>query len=394
MITFLHAADLHLDRPQSLPAGLTPAEEEYIQQTAERALHALVREAAAREVDFVLVSGDLYHYEKRSLHAQWQFHQACLELEKVNIPVYVIHGNHDPETGAQRMELPGNVSVFSSEGGMYQLNVRGQNVHLYGFSYPEKAYVEEPYSFYEKSGEDGFHIAMLHGQEKGQSGHDPYAPFSTSVLKQTGMDYWALGHIHKPLVLSEDPPIIYSGSLTGAVRSETGPRGAYYVTLTPSEPAEWEFVPLADVERVHAALSLDGIHTWNQLSTSIEKMLEQQRRCILSVTISGSGPLSGEVTEERLREWIKPSLEQDGHWLDSVRLEAPPPAGSVDPEVESDIEEAAGWFLTGGVQVLEEEVQQSSMLRKHFSGFSEEEWEHITEEAAQSLKRKAAEYDR
>ncbi len=40
------------------------------------------------------------------------------------------------------------------------------------------------------------------------------------------MDYWALGHIHKSQVLSEEPLVVYSGNPQGLHRKEMALRGA------------------------------------------------------------------------------------------------------------------------------------------------------------------------
>lgn len=69
-----------------------------------------------------------------------------------------------------------------------------------------------------------FHIGMLHGSVEGDAEHNRYAPFQIRELKEKQFDYWALGHIHKREILSEEPYIIYSGNIQGRHRKETGER--------------------------------------------------------------------------------------------------------------------------------------------------------------------------
>ena len=40
-------------------------------------------------------------------------------------------------------------------------------------------------------------------------------PFRLMIYCEKDFDYWALGHIHKRTILSENPPIIYPGNIQG-----------------------------------------------------------------------------------------------------------------------------------------------------------------------------------
>jgi DNA repair exonuclease SbcCD nuclease subunit len=50
-------------------------------------------------------------------------------------------------------------------------------------------------------------------------------------LRNKGYDYWALGHVHRREVLSEDPWIVFPGNLQGRHARETGPKGATLLTM-------------------------------------------------------------------------------------------------------------------------------------------------------------------
>ena len=65
---------------------------------------------------------------------------------------------------------------------------------------------------YTKMSDAPFHIGMLHGSVEGDAEHNRYAPFQIRELKEKQFDYWALGHIHKREILSEEPCIIYPGT--------------------------------------------------------------------------------------------------------------------------------------------------------------------------------------
>ena len=65
------------------------------------------------------------------------FRNEMKKLLQHNIPVYVIHGNHDHLNGSWvHLDMPENVHVFGSDLEMKLLHTkRGETVHLYGFSY-------------------------------------------------------------------------------------------------------------------------------------------------------------------------------------------------------------------------------------------------------------------
>ena len=65
----------------------------------------------------------------------------------------------------------------------------------------------------------------------------------------SGMDYWALGHIHKRYMNSEtNPRIAFCGCVQGRDIKETGDRGCFVVTLEQGFANQVEFVACESVE--------------------------------------------------------------------------------------------------------------------------------------------------
>src|SRR5690625_3427526 len=94
-ISFIHAADLHLDSPFK---GLTDLPEEIFTKVKEstfEALENLVQTAIDRKVDFILLVGDLFDHERQSLKAQVRLRRAFEDLMEHEINVYLSYGNHD-----------------------------------------------------------------------------------------------------------------------------------------------------------------------------------------------------------------------------------------------------------------------------------------------------------
>jgi len=340
-ISFIHAADLHLDSPM---VGLKYLPQDIFTRVKESTFTALkkVTEAAIHlQVDFVILAGDLFDGEDRSLRAQSRFRTEMFKLAENGIHVYVIHGNHDHLNGSWvHLNMPVNVHVFNSKVETKVLHTKnGEIVHLYGFSYPTRHVYDRKIDEYRKKDGADFHIGILHGNESGGVDHDNYAPFSVSDLHKKEFDYWALGHIHKRAVLSESPPIIYPGNIQGRNKKETGMKGIYHVTLTELDK-KINFLETADIiweETVVDAASAKNFHDVLQLcQTTINSFRREQKGTLLSLSLKNivladereQRSLKGELLELLLENekeeesfvWIVDLTVIEGQLIDKEQL--------------------------------------------------------------------------
>lgn len=233
-VRFFHTADLHLDSPFKGSYHLPHQVVQQLRESTFQAFEALVTYAVQEKPDFLLIVGDLYDGENRSLTAQYKFIQQLERLNEADIPVFMSYGNHDHLSGTwSRLPLPKNVQEFSKDVSSKLILVRGQEVVVHGFSY-EKRHISEPkIEDYPIKNDDAIHIGTLHGSVDTDLDHAVYAPFTVQQLLKKQYDYWALGHIHKHQVLNEQPPIIYSGNIQGRHKNEQGEKGFYDVTIAP-----------------------------------------------------------------------------------------------------------------------------------------------------------------
>ncbi|MDM5297379.1 DNA repair exonuclease [Bacillus pumilus] len=295
-LTFIHAADLHLDSPfagmSNIPSQIFKRLKESTFQSAKNMFDLAIDKA----VDFVLLSGDLFDESNRSLKAQLFLRHQFLRLQAQGIDVFIIYGNHDHLGGEWTpIEWPMNVRIFSTgTPSEHSFHRKGQLVaSIYGFSYIGRAVYENMTSHYLKTTEAPYHIAMLHGTLAGQEGHDAYAPFQLQQLLARDMDYWALGHIHKRAVLHEEPLIIYPGNIQGRHIKETGEKGCYLVNL--SEQSETaEFHSCADVMFETVAIDISHTLHMTDLVTLVESRInELKERSIpqfVKIELTGDAP--------------------------------------------------------------------------------------------------------
>lgn len=278
-ISFIHGADLHLDSPMVGLRHLPQAIFTRAKESTFTALKKLTATAIERKVDFVILAGDLFDGEDRSLRAQSRFRAEMKRLAQHQIPVYVIHGNHDHLNGSWvHLDLPDNVHVFGSKAErMVLVTNSGVTVHLYGFSYPTRHVYERKIDEYGKSGEADFHIGILHGNESSGMEHDNYAPFTLKDLLEKNFDYWALGHIHKRTVLSDNPPIIYPGNIQGRNKKESGEKGFYHISLN-ELGAEFTFVDCADIVWEEVEIDVAKAENFNDILALCQSTIHSCRK--------------------------------------------------------------------------------------------------------------------
>ena len=277
-VTFIHAADLHLDSPFKGLRKLPEALLQHIKESTFESLRILIDEAITREVDFVLFSGDLYDGENRNLRTQVRFRKEMQRLEQHGIQVYIIHGNHDHLGGKWiSIEQPNNVHIFSHQSEVKEFKKNDSITYIYGYSYPTQHVSQSIVDKYVKKPGADYHIGMLHGSAEGQSEHSRYAPFTVDELMRKSFDYWALGHIHKRQELASSPPIIYPGNIQGRHKKESGLKGCYYVKLQ-GKHAQLEFVPTSTIVWNSIDVPLEENDTFDQLLAKCRMLFEQIRQ--------------------------------------------------------------------------------------------------------------------
>jgi DNA repair protein SbcD/Mre11 len=288
-ITFIHAADLHLDSPMIGLSQLPIEIFERLKESTFVALRKLTGAAIKHQVDFVLLAGDLFDEQDRSVRAQMRLRKEMEKLAENHIPVFVIYGNHDHLNGDWiHLDMPKNVHIFGEKVEIKVYKKKGIVTRFYGFSYATRHVMDSQLDKFVKQEGADFHIGLLHGYGEGSSDHGHYAPFHTKDLVDKKFDYWALGHIHKRSILHEHPYIVYPGNIQGRNKKETGKKGCYLVTMTTND-TKLDFIETADIQ--WESLQLDGQEatSFQELFILCQKTLEDNRKLgkgvLLSLTI-------------------------------------------------------------------------------------------------------------
>jgi len=266
---FVHAADVHLDSPLRGLTGQEGAAADRIRTATRQAFENLVTQAIQEEAAFVVVAGDLYDGDWRDYHTGLFFVRQMGRLATANIPAFLLYGNHDAESQiTRRLVLPENVKTFSARK-PETFELKELDVVLHGQSFRYRDVTDNLVLAYPEPTAGAFNIGVLHTGLGGMGGHANYAPCTIDDLVTKGYDYWALGHVHQANVLHERPHVVFPGNLQGRHIRETGPKGAYLVTVEDGELTELLPIP-ADVVR-WSLLSVD-VETCTQTGDVVDRV--------------------------------------------------------------------------------------------------------------------------
>ncbi len=335
MVTFLHAADLHLDSPLRGLTKYPGAPVDAIRQASRQALVNLVDLAIDQQVDFVLIAGDLYDRDWQDYSTGLWFVGQLLRLKEALIPVFLIAGNHDAiNKMSRKLRLPDNVCMFSHEQAQTRV-LDDLGVAVHGQSFATQAVMEDLSRGYPEPIAGMVNVAMLHTSATGREGHENYAPCTIEGLREKGYDYWALGHVHAHEVLATDPPIVFSGTIQGRHIREMGPKGCCLCTIDTQGRVESTFRALDVFRWDRAVVDISPAETMDDVLMQVSQRLVESeqpaegRPLGVRVELTGRTPLHRELSADR-HKWTHEvysqalDLGRDRLWVEKVEFHTSP----------------------------------------------------------------------
>lgn len=277
---FIHAADLHLDSPFRGMVEDAPQFASTLRDATFDTYEAIIELCIAERADALLVAGDIYDGADRSLRAQLRFIEGLRRLDEAGIRAFICHGNHDPLDGWEaQLTFPGNVVQFGPSVSAEPVNTSDPGSPLvYGMSYPTREVRENLVPLFPQPEPGRFCIGLLHANVGANTGHEPYAPCSLADLEQSGMDYWALGHVHTRAVLRDrHPTVVYPGNPQGRHVNEAGARGVYVVDVDGQGAPRLEFRAVDRVRWERVSLAIDELENEQDLLDAAERRLLETR---------------------------------------------------------------------------------------------------------------------
>lgn len=273
MPVLLHFADAHIDMANygrhSPQTGLPLRVMDFL-----KSLDTIIDVAIDEKVDLVIFAGDAYRDRSPAPTFQREWGRRIMRLSRAGIPILLLVGNHDisPAMGRAHaieefntLAVP-HVHVLDKPSFLGPDDLEGLPLQVIALPWVSRSGLmaaldlsaANPAKIYEQLEERLTEMvndwldeadsalpivltahasvqgAVYGGERAVMLGGDLVLP--ASLVKDSRLDYVALGHIHKPQNLNEDahPPVIYPGSIE---RVDFG------------EAAEDRFFVVADVER-------------------------------------------------------------------------------------------------------------------------------------------------
>lgn len=343
MMKILHFADLHLGvetyghvNPET---GLSSRLEDFLS-----GLDQVVDYALDHQVDLVLFCGDAYKTREPSQTQQREFAKRIKRLSEGGVALFMITGNHDLPNALGRataieifdtLSVP-NVIVANRPGihrvktgsgevqiaalpwvrrsallsredtrnlDFNQINERLQQA-LTGVIYDQAAQLEPNLPSILAA-----HVWVLNarvGSEKSMSIGQEHMLLLSSVA-QPAFDYIALGHIHKRQVLSESPPVIYSGSLERLDFGDEDDEKGFYVIDIEDHNVSYKFHPIN--ARRFFTLNIEIEPQDTDPTASVLQTVENNRSritdAVVRIDISLPAALSNKLRDSEIRNQVK-----------------------------------------------------------------------------------------
>lgn len=241
MIKILHSADWHLDSPLQ---GRTDAQADLLRKGLLELPDRIATICRQEQCDLVLLAGDLFD----DTYSQSGYQALYRGLQEMGVPVFIAPGNHDPIGNnspwlAERW--PDNVHIFTRPV-MEAVEVPQLGCRIYGAGFTGMDCDALLENFCAE--DDGMvNLGVVHGDPVTHS--SPCNPITTQQVRQSGLQYLALGHIHKAGEFAAgDTLCVWPGCPMGRGFDEPGEKGVRIVTV--DNGVSTRFVPL-DVPRFY-----------------------------------------------------------------------------------------------------------------------------------------------
>ncbi|MBI1311299.1 hypothetical protein GC176_08320 [bacterium] len=308
-LKFIHATGLLVDH-QVRDVGTVSAEARPLVVDASlQSLERLVEVATDQSVDFVLLTGDTFCEQDRSLRARVAIVHGLQCLDEAGIQVFVIPGPEDPADAWHAItRLPDNVTIFNPVRDEPTAVMRDGQViaTLQGCPVWSDASVL---------------VRQADGQTMGQTRLGPLRigivppredygtlPDEATVerwLEQHRVDYLALPRpFHRLRVLRPEQVAFCPGGAVPVTRRETGIRGAALISAEGRAAVNLSLFPTSPLRRETFNLVLDESTSWDQLiavmRSAIEKLngLSRTRVLLANWHFEGTGEVLAALRDE------------------------------------------------------------------------------------------------
>ncbi|MBQ9199321.1 MAG: metallophosphoesterase [Lachnospiraceae bacterium] len=283
----IHCADLHLDSKMTANLDSKKARERKIELL--NTFNEMVKYAACNDIKAIIIAGDMFDKKTVSKTAANTVYQAF--TDNPDISFYYLKGNHDEDTFIESLiNKPDNLKTFEENWTCYRTGEKN-NIVITG-AVLTKDNKDRLFNELVLNNDD-FNIVTLHGQESAAGTKDKTVVIPIRDLRNKGIDYLALGHIHsyKEAELDKRGVYCYSGCLEGRGFDECGEHGFVVIDIDEdNKTCKREFIPIAKRRLYVINVDVSGLNNSANMISRIKNVLDEKRlskESMVKIVLSG-----------------------------------------------------------------------------------------------------------
>ena len=253
-VKILHMADMHIGMSCSFLGASADKRRFETLVTFEN----IIDLGAKNNVDIIAIAGDLF--DSNDIENVF-FESVFSKIATVpQIKVIYCAGNHDPLNSSSpflNRNLPQNLYVLGGKDSLITFN--DIKTRVYGRSF-ETVHLsgEEAFSLNVPQ-DDYINLMVQHGELKGDLNSD-YNAITPKFIKTCGMDYIALGHVHKatPIGKIDNTFFAYCGCPEGQGFDELDEKGVYLGEISKGK-CDLQFTAVSKRRHIHEKIDITDI---------------------------------------------------------------------------------------------------------------------------------------
>lgn len=271
-IKILHCADLHLGAElSSLGVRAKQRREELL-----IGFYRIVAICKEENVELLLIAGDFFEGSDIDKNIVQSVKEALAGIP--DVIVGISPGNHDYfsiDSPYSDLDWPTNVHIFRS--GLEQVAFPEKNLRLWGAGFT-RTYVTDALLYQQEIPQDEFvNICVMHGDLVAENQPSHYNPLPPLRISQSGMDYLALGHIHKRTAILQSGTVNYAypGCPEGKGFDELGEKGVYIGNIAKGK-ADLSFRAVCGRMNLEIPVDISGCATNSETAGKIIDAIHQR----------------------------------------------------------------------------------------------------------------------
>lgn len=303
-IKIVHSADLHFDTAfKDVSTELSKINKEELREVFMKIIH-LCHE---KHVDIFLLSGDIFDNYTLNRETIYFIENAFKKIPKTR--VFISPGNHDPYSKKSFYSLidwPDNVYIF--KGPLEKVFIEDLDINIWGAAFNE-VHLKKSLLDGFKNSSSKIEIMVIHGEVTKGHENNEYNPITLDQIKNSGMDYIALGHRHSYTGVKKvfNTFYAYSGCPQGRGFDELSDKGVLYGYVSKGV-TELNFIKTSKRNYEVVNIHITGSYSYDEIREKVKSSINASDRknnfykVILIGEVSEGFSIDETVLIERLKE--------------------------------------------------------------------------------------------